>query len=450
MKYLNIEIGTKEIKVFSAYLKEGRIINRCEARSRIDAVYSGGNFSLDTEAIVMTAVEGLRNAGGCDVVTVTGITNACVVLDESDRLLFPCLASRDPSIENVDAGMIDQRKLFDQSGLVPDKKAVIYQLLAMKQEDEHLFSRAGTFLFLADYIRFRLTGVKASDYSLAQAAGLTLKEEKEWNGELFETLGMKNLFPAFFEYGTSLGPLQPEVVKEAGYDTTVLAIPCNSLAFAGDVLDCHMFITSYLDGRVGVVCDGPVLNDEVFNASGKNITMCDGRNVLLMPFDGYKLIERLKNQCQGGTTFDTLEETARDNKVFEYIDIRDERLMLGDVVEAVNAQVDEQGKEKVDSDVATGILYNSVARYVSGSVRLLDEINEAYSPEICVIGHGAKDYYLNSLVTMHSGKKIIASAGFFSSMLASLHLMILNKECSRADVLDIMRKTYGLATFSRA
>ena len=55
-----------------------------------------------------------------------------------------------------------------------------------------------------------------------------------------------------------------------------------------------------------------------------------------------------------GTTFDTIEDAARENKVFEYIDIRDERLMHGSVVDAVNAILDEQDKENVDRDVAIG------------------------------------------------------------------------------------------------
>ena len=189
--------------------------------------------------------------------------------------------------------------------------------------------------------------------------------------------------------------------------------------------------------------------DEVFEARGKNLTLEDGRNVLLLPFDGYEIIGRLKKQSIDGTTFDTIENAARDNKVFEYIDIRDERLMHGSVVDAVNAVLDEQDKEGVDRDVAIGLLYNSIARYTAGSMRLLDEINEAWCPEVYILGQASKDQYLNSLIAMHGSRTVFASAGFDSSTFAFLYQMIRRGECSHDDVVKLVRNTSGLSTFRR-
>ena len=60
MKYVNIELGRREVRVNSATLKDGRLDVRCCARSRMDAVYVNGSFCIDTDGIVATAVKGLR------------------------------------------------------------------------------------------------------------------------------------------------------------------------------------------------------------------------------------------------------------------------------------------------------------------------------------------------------------------------------------------------------
>lgn len=448
MKYVNIELGKREVRVNLASLEGDRLNARCCARSRLDAVYINGSFCIDVDAIVACAIEGLREAGQVDAVTLTGVSGSLVILDGNGQLLMPCRSVSDHLFDHVD-GAPDDRRLFDQAGLVPAPRSALYQLLAIRKEEAPLFERAECVMFLSDYIRYRLTGVRACDYSLAQASGLTLAGRREWNTSLFDDVGMENPFPGFASQDAVLGALSEDVVKAVGYEADVISTPANPIELAAYVLRPHMAITSWLGGRIALFNEGAILSDEVFEARGKNLTLEDGRNVLLLPFDGYEIIGRLKKQSIDGTTFDTIENAARDNKVFEYIDIRDERLMHGSVVDAVNAVLDEQDKEGVDRDVAIGLLYNSIARYTAGSMRLLDEINEAWCPEVYILGQASKDQYLNSLIAMHGSRTVFASAGFDSSTFAFLYQMIRRGECSHDDVVKLVRNTSGLSTFRR-
>ena len=251
MKYVNIELGRREVRVNSATLKDGRLDVRCCARSRMDAVYVNGSFCIDTDGIVATAVEGLREAGQVDAVTLTGFTGALVVLGENGQLLMPCRALSDPLFDNVE-GAPDERRLFDEGGLVPDPRSALYQLLAIRKEEAPLFERARCVMFLIDYIRYRLTGNRACDYSLAQASGLTLAGRREWNVKLFEDLGLVNLFPALAPVDTVLGALSDEIVKEVGYEAQVLSTPANPVELAAYVLRPHMAVTGWLGGRIAL------------------------------------------------------------------------------------------------------------------------------------------------------------------------------------------------------
>lgn len=448
MRYANIEIGTKEVSVWVSELKDRRLNLSCTAKSRLNEVYAQRLFSLDLSAILAAALEGLRNSGGVDYISVTCAQSAVVVLDENDDVLF-CLASRDPGIDAVDKSAVDDRKLFDAAGLVPDSRSSLYHLMALSKDEPHLFSRAACYMFVSDWLKAKLTGCKASDRSLAAVNGLVCYHSGEWNDELFESAGIRNLFPAFAKTGAVFGALSAEAARQTGFDAQVICADADPVTEAVCAMKPHLFITSWQGGKIGLVSHSPIINDEMYGSRAQNVKTCCGDNILLLPFDGYSLIERVKRQSPEGTTFDTIEDIARDNKVFEYIDIRDERLKSGDIIEAVNTLLEEQNKEKTEREVAIGLLYNSVARYTAGSVRLLDEINEAFCPEIYIFGQASKDYYLNSLITMHTDKSVISSPCFFSSAFAFINMMKAFKEIEQGDEADLIRNTAGLSTFSR-
>ena len=373
MKYANIEIGTREVAVYSASGKDARLTQRLEARGRMDEVYNRGVFSIDSDRIFSTALEGLRAAGEVDRVTVTCQPDAVVILDEDDRLLFPVLARRDPGLDQVDLTSVDTRAAYMKSGALISTTGALSRILASRSEDAHLFRRAATYMFLGDYLRYQLTGVKATDRTLAQAAGLADYSTGAWLDEVFSAAELENLFPAFAQEDSVLGSFTGEVEKEVGYSAQVVMIPSLPLALAPRVLDLELAVTSYLDGKIvlgnsSAEVDGSAWDDGVMNIrAGEGCLVC-------LPFAGYDLIDRVRRQSAEGTTYDTIENLARENKVFEYVDIRDGRLSSGDVVDAVNSILDENGKEKAEREVAIGVLYNSIARYTVGSMMILDRI----------------------------------------------------------------------------
>lgn len=450
LKYLNIEISAKKLSLYTSVARNERIEQECVYKAKINTIYNEGTLSIDIQSLMRDIINGVRDAGKVDAVTVTSIPYLLVVLDENDEMLFPCLSSRDEKIERLSSDVIDTHTLFYESGLVAENCSAAYQLASLKNEDAALFERASSFMFLSDYIRFALTGVKATDSSIAIANALVLKDGMTWNNRLFESLGIDNLFPSMSEEGSFLGSFSDEISKEVGYDAGVYSNPANAVLLADYLLHPHMIITSYLGGRIGITSSSQITGDDVYEAKGRNIRKRDGGNMLLFPFRGYDLIRKLKSQLPGGTTFDTIEEIARANRTFEYIDIRDERLGSGNnIAETVNVILNENGKESVNGDEAVGLLYNSIARYAVGTVRLLDEMDESPSDNILIIGGAAKDYYLNSLISMHSGKKVCASAGFFSSTFASLYMMKKNGEVSDDQIIPYIKKAYGMLTFRR-
>lgn len=448
MVIADINIGKKEVRVATSQIRDERLVEEVRARRRLDPVYSQGRFIIDEEALMRTALEGLSNALGADAVTVTGIRRTVVVLGEGDEVLLPLLSQRDSLVQTMDDVACD-RTFFDESGSVIQSGNVISQLAALKADQGQVMERAKCFMFLSDYIRFRLCGVKASDFYAAQDAGLTKVGERAWNDELFSRVGLENLFPPFGEDYSILGPLSDEVAKEVGYGADVWLTPSDPIVPASSVMAAGLALAGWRAGELATMVSQPVMGTKAYEAGVRNIAFPEGR-LAALPFSGYELIGRLKDQSREGTNYDAIEAEARSCQCFDYIDIRDVRLKEGDILSAIASMLAEQGKEAGDRAHLIAVLYNSVARYVAGAATLLEELGGDRADEIFVFGQAAKDQHLNSLVCMMTGRRLITSTGFTASALSSLALLVHEGECDRQDCLDLIRKASGVSTYTRA
>ena len=234
------------MSIYTGTVRNDRIEQECVYKAKINTIYNDGTLSVDVDGLLRDIISGLREAGSVDSITVTSIPHLLVVLDENDEMLFPCLSARDEKIERLGSNVLDTRPLFDECGLVPERFSAAYQLASLRIEGAKLFERAFSFMFLADYIRFVLTGVKATDSSLALANALTLKDGITWNDRLFESLGISNLFPSISESGSLLGMLAGGIAQEAGYGAGVYSNPANAGLLACSMLHPVMMLTSYL------------------------------------------------------------------------------------------------------------------------------------------------------------------------------------------------------------
>lgn len=91
------------------------------------------------------------------------------------------------------------------------------KLVWVKKHEPKLYERAATFLLPKDYLRYRLTGDAAMDYSDAAGTLLLNVAEKQWSTELCSSLGINpEICPRLVESETCVGTLLPEVAEETG------------------------------------------------------------------------------------------------------------------------------------------------------------------------------------------------------------------------------------------
>ncbi|NGZ77861.1 xylulokinase [Saccharibacillus alkalitolerans] len=91
------------------------------------------------------------------------------------------------------------------------------KILWVQEYEPEILERASLFLLPKDYVRLRLTGSAAMDYSDAAGTLLLDVAGKEWSTEIAEAFGLKaSLFPPLVESFDDTGSLLPEMQASTG------------------------------------------------------------------------------------------------------------------------------------------------------------------------------------------------------------------------------------------
>ena len=119
--------------------------------------------------------------------------------------------------------IVPETELYARTGIQKQIYNTVYQLMAVKNENPEHLEAAESFLFMPDYLNFRLTGVKHQEYTIASTGQLVNIETGEFDLEMIERLGFpKKLFGKLSMPGETVGKLSPEIAARVGYDLPVI------------------------------------------------------------------------------------------------------------------------------------------------------------------------------------------------------------------------------------
>src|SRR5262249_3808456 len=91
------------------------------------------------------------------------------------------------------------------------------KLAWMREHWADAFARARRVLMIADWIAFRLSGVAATDHTLASRTLYFDIHKRQWSEELLALVGLEPAILApLAASGAPLGPVRPEILAETG------------------------------------------------------------------------------------------------------------------------------------------------------------------------------------------------------------------------------------------
>ncbi len=151
----------------------------------------------------------------------SGQMHGLVALDESDRVIRPAILWNDQRTSKQcdeiteKAGGLKGLLSYTNNRMLPGYTGG--KILWLKEEEPENYDRMKYFLNPKDYIRFRLTGVRATEVSDASGTGLFNVKKRDWARKLISKLGMNmSIFPVCYESGEVSGKVASEVSELTG------------------------------------------------------------------------------------------------------------------------------------------------------------------------------------------------------------------------------------------
>lgn len=341
-----------------------------------------------------------------------------VLLDENNELVGDSVSYRDKRTHNIIDevySLISKEDLYKKTGIQNLVFNTIYQLYSIKKESKNYFQKAKYFLMIPDYFNFLLTGNKFNEHTNASTTQLVNIEKSNWDYDILKTLEIpNNIFQEIIEPGTHIGFLRKEIKEKIGFDLEVISAPSHDTASAilsvPSIDDNFLYISSGTWSLLGSELKEYNNSIESFklnftNEAGYNNTYRYLKNIM-----GSWIIQNIKKELNNKYSFSELSEMAEKTNTNIIIDVNDDLFLSpSSMIDSIKKYcIDNFKYEPKNINEITSIVYNSLAKSYSNTIKDIKTILNKEINNIFIIGGGSKDNYLNSLTAKESGLNVFS------------------------------------------
>lgn len=324
---LVLDCGATNVRAI-AVDRQGKIVARAATPNASDiAAENSAWHQWSLEAILQRFADCCQRLSSqlasCQIrgiaVTTFGVDGALV--DASGSQLYPVISWKCPRTAEVMKNIgkyISQEELDRISGVGAFAFNTIYKLVWIKENRPELLEKAHAWLFISNLLAYKLTGVMATDRTMAGTSQLTDLETGDFSELILNRLGLRRgLFPPTVDAGETIGVLTPEAAAAMG-------IP----ALAGVPVISAGHDTQFAIFGSGADRDQPVLSSGTWEilmarSAQARLTPEDYADGATAEFDaepgllnpglqwlGSGIIEWVKAACFRGESYDTMDAEA--------------------------------------------------------------------------------------------------------------------------------------------
>ena len=249
---LGIDIGTTNLKA-NLYDVAGRrvaaasrptVAERRHPRNPDWAEYSPDTLWRATADNIREVVGQVPDASQIKALAVVGMGEPIIPLDESGAWLYPAICWFDRRTEPQAQWWrehVGARRVYRITGQPVSFFLSLNALLWLREHEPEVFRRARRWLVVEDYVTFKLTGVPATDYSIASRTMGFDVHRRGWSEEIFAAAGLDPGAMALpHPSGTAVGGVTKSaasatglapgtVVATGGHDHGCTSLPANVL-----------------------------------------------------------------------------------------------------------------------------------------------------------------------------------------------------------------------------
>lgn len=292
-----IDLGASSGRVIVGQLGAGRLALTEMHRFAHEPRSQDGTLRWDWETLRTGVRDGLAEAtarfGAPASVSCDSWAVDFGLLDAAGQLLEPPACYRDPRTKGMPqsfADLITPDALVARVGAMGLPIITLCQLRYMAQAEPETLRRAQTLVHISDLIHHELTGVAATDRSMATASGLRNLASGLWDEELLVRLGLPTHFlPRCHERPAILGVIAADrapaaalagvpVITTAGHDTAAASVVSPR--------EDHVFLSCGTWSMLGTLSTTPVVTDTMATEMLESIGAGNGGWLLMCPLTG--------------------------------------------------------------------------------------------------------------------------------------------------------------------
>ena len=287
-------------------------------------IEQGGHYYWDIHALYFEIIRGLKEVAkrGLEITSI-GIDTwgvDFVLIGDDGGILRNPRAYRDPitfdAMDDYLCHVISRREVYDITGIQFMNFNSIFQLYAMKREQNTAFRNASKILFVPDALSWMLTGNEVCEYTIASTSQLLDPRTKQLDERLLASLGLsRSKFGRMVQPGTVVGVLTDEVqrltglgpvpvIAVAGHDTgsAVAAAPAKDENFA--------YLSSGTWSLMGIETKNAIISDLSYERNFTNEGGIEGTTRFLKNICGMWLYERCRLEWASNSIATDLQSAA--------------------------------------------------------------------------------------------------------------------------------------------
>ena len=306
--FFAVDLGATSGRTIIGCISDGKFELEEVTRFPNNLIEQGNHYYWDIYALYFEIIKGLKEVAkrGLDITSI-GIDTwgvDFVFIGSDGAILRNPRAYRDPNtfdaMDDYLKHVITLREVYDVTGIQLMNFNSIFQLYAMRREQNSALAAAQKILFVPDALSWMLTGNEVCEYTIASTSQLLDPRTKQLDERLLASLGLsRSKFGKMVTPGTVIGVLTDEVqrltglgpvpvIAVAGHDTAsaVAAVPAKNEQFA--------YLSSGTWSLMGIETPDAIINDLSYDRNFTTEGGVEGTTRFLKNICGMWLYERCR------------------------------------------------------------------------------------------------------------------------------------------------------------
>lgn len=218
---LGLDIGTTGARCL-AVDSDGNVVAAASAEYPLHSPHPGWSEQRpedwwDAAAAVISSVAA-QAEGKVSAIGLTGQMHGSVFLDRAGKVIRPAILWNDQrTVEQVEAitERVGAQRLIQVAGNPALTGFQAPKILWLRDEEPAAYRRVASVLLPKDYVRFKLTGERATDVSDASGTLLLDLEKRDWSNEILQALDIPaRWLPRVCESPDQTGRVRPELASQ--------------------------------------------------------------------------------------------------------------------------------------------------------------------------------------------------------------------------------------------